>query len=205
MKFPSLLTPQQIDVLADLNERDRRERREGIREESSLKALAPAVAQLLYLLIVQKGAKTIIEFGTSHGYSTIHLAAAADKTGGHVYTVDLIPEKTTSARANLEAAGLLHRVTLATCHGTDFVASLPSGIDFVLVDYGIPAFAPAFETLRDKTALGCIIFIDGGPEGYWESEGVVNLDSKKIRRHFVGWCRFFCIVFRSVCSVAGAG
>ena len=93
MKFPSVFTASQIDVLADLHERDSQERREGIREALSLKALAPAVAQLLYLLILQKGARTIVEFGTSHGYSTIHLAAAADRTDGYVYSVDEMPEK----------------------------------------------------------------------------------------------------------------
>ena len=172
VKFPSVFTAPQIKVLADLHERDSRERREGIREALSLKALAPEVAQLLYLLILQKGAKTIVEFGTSHGYSTIHLAAAADRTDGHVYTVDAISEKTTFARVNLEAAGLLHRVTLTTSDGTDFVAALPDGVDFILVDYGIPAFAPAFDILRDTIAPGCFIFVDGGPEGYWESDAV---------------------------------
>ncbi len=172
MKFPSVFTSSQIDVLADLHERDGRERREGIRNAGSLKALAPEVAQLLYLLILQKSARTIVEFGTSHGYSTIHLAAAADRTDGHVYTVDAMPEKTSFARENLEAVDLLHRVTLATADGSDFVASLPDDIDFILVDYGVPAFAPAFETLRDKIAPDCVIFLDGGPEGYWESDAV---------------------------------
>ena len=91
MKFPSVFTASQIDVLTDLHERDSQERRDGIREASSLKALAPAVAQLLHLLVLHKGAKRIVEFGTSHGYSTIHLAAAADRTDGHVYTVDAMP------------------------------------------------------------------------------------------------------------------
>ena len=172
MKFPTVFTTAQIDVLADLHERDRQERRTGIREALSLKALGPSVAQLLYLLILQKGAKTIVEFGTSHGYSTIHLAAAADRTGGRVYTVDSIPEKTAFAAKNLEAAGLLHRVTLITSDGTDFVASLPDGIDFILVDYGIPAFAPAFDSLRDRIAPGCLFFVDGGPEGFWQSDAV---------------------------------
>jgi predicted O-methyltransferase YrrM len=178
VKFPSLFTLPQIDVLADLHERDSQERLQGMREDSSLKALAPAVAQLLYLLIVQKGAKTIVEFGTSHGYSTIHLAAASDRMDGRVYTVDVLPEKTKLATDNLEAAGLLHRVTLATCEGTDFVASLPDGIDFVLVDYGVPAFASAFEMLRDKTALGCVIFVDGGLEGHWESKEVAGFKER---------------------------
>jgi len=169
VKFPSVFTASQIDVLADLHERDSQERREGIREALSLKALAPAVAQLLYLLILQKGARTIVEFGTSHGYSTIHLAAAADRTDGYVYSVDEMPEKTAFAKANLEAVGLLHRVTLTTSEGAEFVRSLPDGIDFILVDYGIPAFAPAFDSLRDRIAPGCFFFVDGGGEGYWES------------------------------------
>ena len=170
MKFPDVFTASQIDVLADLHERDSQERQEGMRDAFSLKALAPAVAQLLYLLILQKSAKAIVEFGTSHGYSTIHLAAAADRTDGHVYSVDSMPEKTAFARENLEAAGLRHRVTLATSDGTEFAASLPDGVDFVLVDYGIPAFAPAFDVLRSRLAPGCFVFVDGGPQGYWESD-----------------------------------
>lgn len=170
VKFPTIFTDAQIEVLAHLHERDSQQRREGIREPLSLKALATPVAQLLFLLILEKNAKTIVEFGTSHGYSTIHLAAAADRTGGHVYTVDLMPEKTTLAAENLGAAGLLHRVTLATSEGNDFVGSLPDGIDFVLVDYAIPSFTPAFSNLRDRIAPGCFIFVDGGPDGYWESE-----------------------------------
>lgn len=169
MKFPTVFTDAQIEILARLHERDRQERREGAREPLGVRALAPPVAQLLYLLILEKSAKTIVEFGTSHGYSTLHLAAAADRTGGHVYTVDAMREKTTFATENLRAAGLLHRVTLATSEGSDFVGSLPDDIDFVLVDYGVPAFTPAFGRLRDRTAPGCFIFVDGGPAGHWES------------------------------------
>ncbi len=170
MKFSDIFTEVQNRVLAELHERDNRERSPGIREPMSLKAVAPSVAQLLYLLIIQKNARNIVEFGTSHGYSTIYLAAAAEKTGGHVHTVDVMPEKTAFAKSNLRDAGLLHRVTLATFDGVEFVGSLPNAIDFIFVDYGVPAFTPAFEVLRDKTADGCMIFVDGGPEGYWEGD-----------------------------------
>lgn len=171
---PSTLTPAQARVAAGLHRRDAEERRDGIREPGSLMALAPAVAELLTVLILAKDAKTIVEFGTSHGYSTIHLAAAAERTGGHVYTVDAMPEKTTLARENLEAAGLAERVTLATSDGADFVATLPESIDFVLVDYAIPAFTPAFAPLRRRLAPGCLLFVDGGPDGYWESEAAAG-------------------------------
>lgn len=80
-----------------------------------------------------------------------------------------------------QSRGLLHRVTLATCDGTDFVASLPDSVDFVLVDYGITQFAPTFDILRDKIAPGCLIFVDGGHEGYWESGG--GLAFKELLEH----------------------
>ena len=172
MKFPSVFTAAQNEILEDLKRRDHHERQHGIREALSLKALDPSVAELLFLLILQQGARTIVEFGTSHGYSTIHLAAAAEQTDGQVHSVDRMPEKTAFATENLEAAGLIHRVTLATSDGVDFVTSLPNGIDFVLVDYGVPKFASAFPELRKRMALGCLIFFDGGPEGYWEREDV---------------------------------
>jgi lincosamide nucleotidyltransferase A/C/D/E len=167
--FPGVFTSAQARILSALHERDSQERREGRRDAHSLKALAPAVAQLLYLLILAKGARNIVEFGTSHGYSTIHLAAAAARTGGHVHTVDALVAKTELATANLRTADLLPFVNLATCDGADFVKSLVGEVDFVLVDYGIPAFAPAFAGLADLMAPGCVVFVDGGPEGYWDS------------------------------------
>jgi predicted O-methyltransferase YrrM len=65
---------------------------------------------------------------------------------------------------------LLHRVTLATDEGIEFAAGLPGALDFVLVDYGVEAFAPAFEEVRRRMAPGCLLFVDGGPEGYWKAE-----------------------------------
>ncbi|MDH3685026.1 MAG: class I SAM-dependent methyltransferase [Myxococcales bacterium] len=178
MKFPTAFTLDQARIVAELERRDREERRAGLRTEQSLKAVAPAVAQLLYTLVVAKGARTIVEFGTSHGYSTLHLAAAAARTGGHVHSVDALAEKTTCARANLEAAGLLDRVALTTSEGAAFAKTLPGGVDFVLVDYPIPAFVPAFPALRERIAPGGLCFVDGGPEGYWDSEGVLEFRTR---------------------------
>lgn len=172
MKFPTAFTPDQARIVAELEKRDREERRAGIRTDQSLKAVAPAVAQLLYTLVVAKGARTIAEFGTSHGYSTLHLAAAAARTGGHVHSVDALPAKTAWARENLEAASLLDRVSLSTSDGAAWAKTLPGGVDLVLVDYPIPAFVPAFPALRERIAPGGLCFVDGGPEGYWDSEGV---------------------------------
>ncbi|MFT4032532.1 MAG: hypothetical protein QM669_08930 [Siphonobacter sp.] len=44
--------------------------------------------QFLSLLIKATQAKTILEVGTSNGYSTIWLADAAETTNGHVTTLE---------------------------------------------------------------------------------------------------------------------
>ncbi|MAE62837.1 MAG: hypothetical protein CMJ18_01075 [Phycisphaeraceae bacterium] len=170
MQIHDMFTPRQRAVLDGLHGRDLDERRSGIRDGLSIRALARPVAELLCLLVLQKRAERIVEFGTSHGYSTIHLAAAAEITGGHVHTVDMVSEKTALAAANLESCGLRHRVTLATADGLAFARGLPDGIEFVLVDYGAAAFAPAFDHLHPRMAPGGLLFIDGGPEGYWSSD-----------------------------------
>jgi len=172
MRVPGVFNAAQREVLASLEQRDRQERSVGDRGASSLKAVAPEVGELLYLLVVQKRATTLVEFGTSHGYSTLYLAAAAAQTGGHVHSVDVMPEKTAFATSNLEAAGLGERVTLVTSDGSDFAATLPNAVDFVLVDYPIPAFVPAFPSLRQRMVSGCFLFVDGGPDGYWEQDAV---------------------------------
>ena len=186
MLFPNVFTEKQQQVLAVLHERDSRERREGIRDSKALKALAPSVAQLLFLLVLQKRARTIAEFGTSHGFSTIHLAAAAEKTDGQVHSVDADPQKTEWARRNLQETGLAHRVALTTAEGADFAASLPEAVDFVLVDYGVVNFGPTFANLRPKLAKGCLLFVDGGPEGYWESRGAAFRELLENDPDFIG-------------------
>jgi len=170
MRLVDALTPAQVGVVEALHTRDQEERRAGARNDNSLKAIAPSVAKLLYFLVVTGDARVIAEFGSSHGYSTIHLAAAAERTGGHVHSVDFVPRKTAQARENLERAGLLHRVTLATADGVEFAEGLPDSLDFVLVDYGLEAFLPAFEHVQRRMAPGCLLFVDGGPEGYWRTE-----------------------------------
>src|ERR1700723_3154577 len=72
------------------------------RRDEFLLAVGPEVAQLLHALIIGRGAKRILELGTSYGYSTAFLADAARQTGGRVYTMDLAPNKQQYARTHLE-------------------------------------------------------------------------------------------------------
>ena len=63
--------------------------------------------KLLYLLARSIRARTIVEFGTSFGISTLHLAAALrDNGGGRLIGSEFEPSKIVRAHANLAAGGL---------------------------------------------------------------------------------------------------
>src|SRR5512134_3718240 len=68
--------------------------------------LEPETAELLALLVKATGARRVLEIGTSIGYSTIWLADAAEATGGTLVSVEIDPDRSTTARTNLERAGL---------------------------------------------------------------------------------------------------
>lgn len=60
--------------------------------------------KLLYMLARSSGARTIVEFGTSFGISTLHLAAALrDNGGGRLITSEFHPAKVARAREHLTA------------------------------------------------------------------------------------------------------
>ena len=66
-----------------------------------------ATGKLLYILARSVRAKNIIEFGTSFGISTLHLAAALrDNGGGRLIGTEFEPSKIKRARENLAAGGL---------------------------------------------------------------------------------------------------
>jgi predicted O-methyltransferase YrrM len=171
--FPSLFSPAQRQLLDELKARDLRERQAGSVDPMRMKALRQGVAEFLGMMVLQTRAQRVAEFGTSAGYSTIHLAAAAKHLGGRVYTVDKVPEKTAWARRNLEAAGLGEVVEFSTGEGVELAVALPSSIDLVLVDYGIPAFLPALDRVKAKLRPGGLMFVDGWgaeEEGRWETD-----------------------------------
>lgn len=97
----------------------------------------PAAEGLILAQIVRAGrCESICEIGTSYGFSTLHLAAAARANGGHVHTIDIDPRKTQAATASLRDAGLLDVVTLHTGKAQDVLAELKPqrAIDFAFID-----------------------------------------------------------------------
>ena len=117
---------------------------------------------LLYVLGRSSRAKTIVEFGTSFGISTIFLAAAIrDNGSGKVITTEFEPEKAARARKNLAAAGLADWVEFRV---GDALATLksnpPTEIDLVLLDGAKGLYLDVLKILEPQLRPGAIVASD---------------------------------------------
>jgi predicted O-methyltransferase YrrM len=68
--------------------------------------------RLLRLLAESIDAKRVVEIGTSNGYSSIWIALALERTGGHLTTLEINERRASLARKNFRKAGVSGSITL---------------------------------------------------------------------------------------------
>jgi predicted O-methyltransferase YrrM len=122
--------------------------------------------RLLYMLARSVRARTIVEFGTSFGISTLHLAAALrDNGGGRLIGSEFEPSKITRARANLHAAGLSDLVEIREGDALQTLArDLPDSIDLILLDGAKSLYSPILSLLEGRLRSGALIVADNADD-----------------------------------------
>jgi predicted O-methyltransferase YrrM len=129
-------------------------------------AVSPETGTLLYMLARSAGAKTIVEFGTSFGISTLHLAAALrDNGGGRLITCEFEPSKAARARANLTAGGLIDLVEIREGDALETLSvDLPQTIDLVLLDGAKGLYPDILRLLEKNLRPGALIVADNADD-----------------------------------------
>jgi len=117
---------------------------------------------LLYMLARGSGARSIVEFGTSFGISTLHLAAALrDNGGGRLITTEFEPSKVARARQHIEAGGLADLVEIREGDALKTLAAdLPQAIDLVLLDGAKAIYPEVLGLLEPRLKPGAIVVAD---------------------------------------------
>ena len=129
--------------------------------------------RFLYMCARARKAKQIVEFGTSFGISTIHLACALrDGGGGRLIGTELEPMKAKRAQENLAAAGLAGLVEIRI---GDALETLKDGIegdvDLVLLDGAFSLYLPVLKLLEPYLRDGAFVIGENAFEqtpGYLE-------------------------------------
>ncbi|MEE8394471.1 MAG: O-methyltransferase [bacterium] len=122
--------------------------------------IGPETGRLLNMLIKAAGCRSVLEIGTSVGYSTLWLGEAVRETGGRVVSLDANPAKHAEARELLQEAGLGEVVELVTGDALQSLARLEGPFDFVLLDVGRDLYIPCLEAFLPKLAAGGIVAAD---------------------------------------------
>ncbi|SDA99824.1 O-methyltransferase [Sinorhizobium sp. NFACC03] len=121
---------------------------------------------LLYMLARSCGAKSIVEFGTSFGISTLHLAAALrDNGGGQLITSEFEPSKILRARQNLADGGLIDLVEIREGDALKTLSTdLPETIDLLLLDGAKALYRDVLALVEDRLKPGALIVADNADD-----------------------------------------
>lgn len=118
--------------------------------------------RLLYMLVVTSWAREIVEFGTSFGVSTLHLAAGVrDIGGGRIISAEYLSSKAAIARANLEQVGLSDLVEIREGDALQTLASgLPDEVDLLVLDGAKGLYLDIFGLVKSRLRPGALIVAD---------------------------------------------
>ena len=157
-------------TFADVPEQERlrlmRSRTEYLALYSRLKDMPLPVSRetgaLLYMLARSSHATSVVEFGTSFGISTLHLAAALrDNGGGALITTEFEPSKVARARRNLEEGGVADLVEIREGDALlTLAADLPARIDLLLLDGAKALYPDVLGLLESRLRPGALIVAD---------------------------------------------
>jgi predicted O-methyltransferase YrrM len=129
-------------------------------------AVSREAGQLLYMLARSNKARAIVEFGTSFGISTLHLAAALrDNGGGRLITCEFEPTKAAKARANLVRGGLADLVEIREGDALQTLSrDLPESVDLLLLDGAKALYPEILALVEPHLRDGSIIVADNADD-----------------------------------------
>lgn len=123
--------------------------------------VSPEQGNLLYLTARALDARTVVEYGTSFGISTIYLGAAVrDNGGGIVIGTEIEPGKHATALSNLAAAGLSDVVDVRLGDAQETLQQTPEPIDLALLDGWKDLYLPIVELLTPRLRARAVVLAD---------------------------------------------
>jgi predicted O-methyltransferase YrrM len=128
--------------------------------DTQLLTVGEEVGQLLNMIGRSLDKPSILEIGTSYGYSGIWLAEAARATGGRLTTLELHDYKSAYAHDMAEKAGLADHVDFMVGDAVGLIEGMTGGFDLILLDLWKDMYVPCLEAFYPKLNPGAIIVAD---------------------------------------------
>lgn len=123
-------------------------------------ACPPEIGRTLYSLVRVIRPKVVLEFGTAHGFSSLHIAAGLRDNGeGHLYGSEMHPAKVQAARTNLIEAGLADWVDVLEGDASDTLGTV-RGVDLLYLDGWTDHYLDVLRAVEGNFRPGAFIQAD---------------------------------------------
>lgn len=120
----------------------------------------PGDAMMLRILVEARQAKRGVEVGAANGYGAINMGIAFERTGGHLYSLEIDPGRVKEFRENVRKVGLERTVTCIEGDALKTLATLEGPFDFVFLDAVKRDYRKYLELLEPKLAPNAVIVGD---------------------------------------------
>lgn len=124
--------------------------------------VSPQTGRLLYMLARRANVRSVVEFGTSFGISTLHLAAALrDNGGGLLITTEFESSKVARAQEHVAEAGLSDLVDIREGDALKTLSTnLPESIDLLLLDGAKSLYGDVLDLIEPRLRPGALVIAD---------------------------------------------
>ncbi len=120
----------------------------------------PGDAMMLRILVESRSAQRGVEVGSFTGYGAINMGIAFERTGGHLYTLEIDPEAMKTCRENVDKMGLAKSVTCIEGDALKTLPALEGEFDFVFIDAVKKDYFRYFKHIEPKLKRGAVIVAD---------------------------------------------
>lgn len=157
---------------------------EKMEKTKSFGSIPRSTGQFLQLLVLATNSKKILELGCSLGYSTIWMASAVKKTGGHIYSTEIDQSRIKLAKINFKAAKLEKYITLIENDIMKVLSDWEFGkMDFVFIDAKKEEYFKYYKRVLPLLKNGGLIVADD--VGKYRHEMKVFIQKVKNDSHVV--------------------
>ncbi|MCF7792696.1 MAG: class I SAM-dependent methyltransferase [Candidatus Cloacimonetes bacterium] len=114
-------------------------------------------AELLYIMVLSKQPKSILEIGSSNGYSTFWLSLAAEKVGANIISIEVDESRFRLAKENLKNR---KNVELINAKAEEILPKIETEFDFIFIDAGKINYIDYLKLIVPKLKEKSIIIAD---------------------------------------------
>ncbi|KPJ51363.1 methyltransferase [candidate division TA06 bacterium DG_26] len=153
------ITDRMKELMAELEEMDARERKDGTSLLRRLRQIPPETGRFLAILAANSPEGEFVEIGTSGGYSAMWLSLACMERGIRLKTIEIMEGKIAVAKETLKKADLEEAVELFEGDALEIVQGFDD-IAFCFLDAEKELYEQCYDLVIPKLVQGGLLVAD---------------------------------------------